>query len=607
MDAGVSISGKTLGQKNDTQPDDKIRLLNVADKNGTGHGIGYGSDSDRQESITHSGINTSNLQITDEAGQIRQTGLTAEETRAKVYTGTTTESAQADAGSLYNRFDKEQVQRELDTQTEVTQTFSHTRQQIWSAAATKAQAHREKAENLARSAEVAEKNGDHATAAQLRKEAESERQQAKRWQWAGVAVNMVGAGLSAPTQSSAGIAANAAAPAASYVIGQEFKRRNAEGSLGHLLAHATLGGLTAAAGGNDPLAGALSSGGAEAAAGYISRLFGQTDAEQKRMIAEMAGLFGTAAGAALGSTPADVAQGSLNAKNAVENNALSDREIITEGKRIDEICKTSNNLARCRLNEISKLIPRSDAKSHLSEAEIQLIENIENQALQEVLSICKFNHECINNAEQEFIYARLHCDTAACMKEQGNIIIRAISFKYENILGIGLRLFNDFSPVLPVTSMVGKTTRIKPNGIVELFTDSRGATIKGAVGVGPTDSMAVARDARFMPNIPTGSQARVIANNPYIPASTGGKFTIMDYLPEAARITRKGGEIIINGTTSNKYLRGIPNENELASMGLRLKYNGTLKPEFTDLNFRTTDGKILPTNRMKTIIFEKVK
>ena len=215
----------------------------------------------------------------------------------------------------------------------LTQTFSHTRQQIWSAAAAKAQAHREEAENLTRSADVAEKNGDHATAERLRKEAESERQQAKRWQWAGVAVNMVGAGLSAPTQSSAGIAANTAAPAASYVIGQEFKRRNAEGSLGHLLAHATLGGLTAAAGGNDPLAGALSSGGAEAAAGYISGLFGQTDGsrlstEQKETVRAIAGLFGTAAGAALGNTPADVAQGSLNARNSVENNYLTDKQAV---------------------------------------------------------------------------------------------------------------------------------------------------------------------------------------------------------------------------------------------------------------------------------------
>lgn len=48
----------------------------------------------------------------------------------------------------------------------------------------------------------------------------------------------------------------------------------------------------------------------------------------------------------------------------------------------------------------------------------------------------------------------------------------------------------------------------------------------------------------------------------------------MDYLLEAARITKKGGEIVINGTSNNKYLREIPNEAELARMGLRLKYKG---------------------------------
>lgn len=50
----------------------------------------------------------------------------------------------------------------------------------------------------------------------------------------------------------------------------------------------------------------------------------------------------------------------------------------------------------------------------------------------------------------------------------------------------------------------------------------------------------------------------------------------MDYLLEAARITKKGGEIVINGTSNNKYLRGIPNEAEPARIGLRLKYNGPL-------------------------------
>lgn len=51
---------------------------------------------------------------------------------------------------------------------------------------------------------------------------------------------------------------------------------------------------------------------------------------------------------------------------------------------------------------------------------------------------------------------------------------------------------------------------------------------------------------------------------------------LMDYLLEAVRITKKGGEIVINGTSNNKYLRGILNEAELARMGLRLKYNSPL-------------------------------
>lgn len=148
--------------------------------------------------------------------------------------------------------------------------------------------------------------------------------------------------------------------------------------------------------------------------------------------------------------------------------------------------------------------------------------------------------------------------------------------------------------------------KIRPNGTVELFTDSKGVQIPGAVGVSPSDPMAVARDARFMPNIPTGSQARVIANNPYIPKPEG-KFTIMDYLPEAARITKKGGEIVINGTATNKYLRGIPNETELAQMGLRLKYNGPLKEEFKQLKFHLSNGGDLRSSIYKTIVFEKVK
>ncbi|HGG9425567.1 TPA: hypothetical protein ACLA73_001297 [Neisseria meningitidis] len=81
----------------------------------------------------------------------------------------------------------------------------------------------------------------------------------------------------------------------------------------------------------------------------------------------------------------------------------------------------------------------------------------------------------------------------------------------------------------------------------------------------------------------------------------------MDYLLEAARITKEGGEIVINGTSNNKYLRGIPNEAELARVGLRLKYNGLLKEEFKQLKFHKSSRTNLDSKNLKLIVFEKVK
>ena len=75
----------------------------------------------------------------------------------------------------------------------------------------------------------------------------------------------------------------------------------------------------------------------------------------------------------------------------------------------------------------------------------------------------------------------------------------------------------------------------------------------------------------------------------------------------AARITKTGEEIVINGTSNNKYLRGIPNEAELARMGLRLKYNGPLKEEFKQLKFHDSNGANIRSQDFKTIVFEKVK
>ncbi|MFE1572848.1 hemagglutinin repeat-containing protein [Comamonas odontotermitis] len=141
-------------------------------------------------------------------------------------------------------------------------------------------------------------------------------------------------------------------------------------------------------------------------------------------------------------------------------------------------------------------------------------------------------------------------------------------------------------------------------GTVELFTDSRGPQVPGAVGVGPTTPGAVATDATNMPSIPSGSQATVVANNPFIPKDAGGTFSMMDYLPEATRITQQGGEIIVNGTIRNPYVK-LPSLSQLDELGLKVIYQGPLKPEFQGGVYRTTEGAVMPVNSMQTIIFVK--
>ena len=122
LGASIAVSGETLGQSAQNKPQDK-HLTSVADKNGASSSVGYGSDGDSKNSTTRSGINTRNIHITDEAGQLARTGRTAEETEARIYTGIDTETADQHSGRLKNSFDKDAVAKEINLQREVTQEF----------------------------------------------------------------------------------------------------------------------------------------------------------------------------------------------------------------------------------------------------------------------------------------------------------------------------------------------------------------------------------------------------------------------------------------------------------------------------------------------------
>ena len=127
VSGNVSVSGETLGQKA-PQKGDAVQLQNVGNK-GSSKSIGFGLDSDKDSSVTRSGINTKNITIQETARQEELTGKTAEQAKADIYTTTSTETAKANSGAIANNFDKDKVQQEINLQVSVTQQFDQNRQE----------------------------------------------------------------------------------------------------------------------------------------------------------------------------------------------------------------------------------------------------------------------------------------------------------------------------------------------------------------------------------------------------------------------------------------------------------------------------------------------
>ena len=303
-----------MGQGEQNNPQES-HLKTVADKNGTSSSVGYGSDNDSQSSVTRSGINTQNIRITDEAAQIRLTGKTAEQSKKAIYTTTATETAQAHSGSLNNVFDQEAVQNELDLQVKVTQAFNQNRQAAKAEInkahdTTKAQLDAGEITQAEYDAKVAQLNG------------------------IGFVLDSVAAGLSTPSNSVSGNLIATASPLVTQKVGELFKTGGAlheyEGTVLHGVAQGVVAAAVAAAGDNNALSAGLAAGSAEVLAPKVSQfLYGTSDAdkltsEQKQTISAILGMAGSAMGATVGNSGADVVVSGGLAQNAVENNGLKE-------------------------------------------------------------------------------------------------------------------------------------------------------------------------------------------------------------------------------------------------------------------------------------------
>ncbi|MDD2451265.1 MAG: VENN motif pre-toxin domain-containing protein [Sulfurovum sp.] len=295
------------------------------DQFGFNKSVGYGSEGESQTSVTTSGINTQNITITDNVAQTA-TGTGTEEVIAQVHTDTTTDTLQADSGALVNNFDAAEVQKELDVQTRVTQTFDTTRQEVKAYLNTKI-------DDLKKIKE----NPDASVSDRIKAEMEI-----KEYEKLGVLIDSISGALYTPSDSIAGTIANTLSPAIVYEIGQYFKRnellndldngdRSEEGSAAHILAQALAAGIVAQTAGNDALSAAISAGGAEVLAPELSRwLYGEKDlskldADQKQTISAILSLGSSAISAVTGGSSTDIAASGMASSVAVEDN----RQVIS--------------------------------------------------------------------------------------------------------------------------------------------------------------------------------------------------------------------------------------------------------------------------------------
>jgi hypothetical protein len=329
----------SVGADGSAQPDkngNPTGVLGSSRTLGVTKSIGYGSDSAHDSGTTRSGINTSNITITDAAGQAA-TGKTVEQIIADIKTDTVTNTVALNSGSIENNFDKEAVQKELDLQVKVTQEFDKNRQ----AAKTEINKAIDKAkQDLANATTDADKKAAQDHIDDLK---------AKSLIFDGLTGALYGPNSNGVT----GTIAQVVAPHVSNAIGDYFaKPENKDNEDGHILAHTILGAAVAAATGNNALVGGLSAGGAEAVAPIlIHYLYGDIEPdnltpEQKSTVSAIIGLGAGALGGTVDGS-IGVVTGSIASQNAIDNNKLNEHQKAQFRKEFDQACTNGFDSPDC--------------------------------------------------------------------------------------------------------------------------------------------------------------------------------------------------------------------------------------------------------------------
>ncbi len=343
----------------------------------------YSKDSDSQSSTTKSGINTQNIIIKDEAKQLKRTGKTVQEEIAAIKTDITTESAQSQSGKLENRFNKDDVQKELDFQREVTEKFGPNVAEAGSLLANKfgeeAKAKRHEAAIALEEAEKAKAENNNETNRALVKQArdnfETASREAKEWETGGNQRLIIDSALNVISTALAGRpAAEVVASGLSPAVNNQIKKAttDAKGNVNtalNLTAHALWGAVEAYAGNRNVVAGAAGAAGGEAAAHFLaSTLYDKSpeklSEEEKRTVSSLSQVAAGIAGGSLSDSSDGAIIAAKTAKDAVENNALTQGDIhgayqrLLNGENIEVVLRDLEHLSQ---KERAKLLADCDA------------------------------------------------------------------------------------------------------------------------------------------------------------------------------------------------------------------------------------------------------
>ena len=253
------------------------------------------------------------------------------------------QSSTTKSGKLENRFNKDDVQKELDFQREVTEKFGPNVAEAGSLLANKfgeeAKAKRHEAAIALEEAEKAKAENNNETNRALVKQArdnfETASREAKEWETGGSQRLVIDSALNVISTALAGRpAAEVVASGLSPAVNNQIKKAttDAKGNVNtalNLTAHALWGAVEAYAGNRNVAAGAAGAAGGETAAHFLaSTLYNKSpeklSEEEKRTVSSLSQVAAGIAGGSLSDSSDGAIIAAKTAKDSVENNSMAD-------------------------------------------------------------------------------------------------------------------------------------------------------------------------------------------------------------------------------------------------------------------------------------------